>query len=310
MSNSARKKGWQPEQPWSLRGLRGLFRYLGPVFPGMLTPLALHLWFSTRRHARPAPEQRALASARAFRFHLDTGEVHAWEWAPTGQGAETSAPLILLAHGWNGRGSQLRCFIPGLLDAGFRVICFDAPGHGDSEGRASSVFAFADAIRHIDAHHGPAVGFVAHSFGVMGALYALRGSGNLRRFVAIASPPDFDQLVDGFAGWMRLPEGMVRRMRDRLTRRFGEDLAEQVSPRRNAARMSAEGLVVHDREDATVPIAAGRSLAASLNDRGELLETTGLGHGRILRNPAVVTRAAAFLAGAASSAPSGRRAAE
>ncbi len=296
MPNSTRKS-WQPDPPWSLRGLRWLFRYLGPVAPGMLTPLAMRLWFGTRRHARPRHEQRALESARAFRFHLNGGVVQAWEWAPAGWGAETQAPLILLVHGWNGRGSQLRRFVPDLLDAGFRVICFDAPGHGDSEGRESSIFAFADAIRHIDARHGPVHGLVAHSFGVMSALYALRDSAAPWRFVAIAPAPDFDLLVDSFAAWMCLPDGIVRRMRERLTSRFGADLAEQVSPRRNAARLSAEGLVVHDREDATVPVAAGRALAASLKDRGELMETTGLGHGRILRDPAVVAKAATFLAG-------------
>ena len=54
-------------------------------------------------------------------------------------------------------------------------------------------------------------------------------------------------------------------------------------------------LVVHDREDTEVRWAEGASIAAAWPG-AELLTTRGLGHRRILRDPAVVARVIAFLA--------------
>jgi alpha-beta hydrolase superfamily lysophospholipase len=43
-------------------------------------------------------------------------------------------PTILLVHGWNGHAAQLRAFVSPLVDAGYRVVAFDQPAHGQSSG--------------------------------------------------------------------------------------------------------------------------------------------------------------------------------
>jgi len=55
-------------------------------------------------------------------------------------------------------------------------------------------------------------------------------------------------------------------------------------------------LVVHDRDDREVRFADGAAIAAAWPG-ARLLETGGLGHQRVLRDPAVVAAVAAFLAG-------------
>ncbi len=56
-------------------------------------------------------------------------------------------------------------------------------------------------------------------------------------------------------------------------------------------------LVIHDRDDPDVPVRDGIEIAAAWPG-GRLVETTGLGHNRLLRDPDVIARAVAFLAGA------------
>ena len=53
-------------------------------------------------------------------------------------------------------------------------------------------------------------------------------------------------------------------------------------------------LVVHDREDVTVPYDDGAAIAAAWPG-AELVTTTGLGHRDIVRDREVVARAVAFL---------------
>src|SRR5262245_16038228 len=63
-----------------------------------------------------------------------------WRWGAT------DAPAVLLAHGWGGYAAQMRGFVPPLLAAGYRVIAFDQPAHGLSEGKLTGLPDFAAAL--------------------------------------------------------------------------------------------------------------------------------------------------------------------
>jgi pimeloyl-ACP methyl ester carboxylesterase len=95
--------------------------------------------------------------------------------------------------------------------------------------------------------------------------------------------------------------GFGERVRSRMARigqrRTGHAMEEFVLPDRTAARGDLpEALIVHDRDDVVVGIDNGRTLAAAWRE-SHLVQTSGLGHTKILRDDAVVERVAAFIAG-------------
>ena len=55
-----------------------------------------------------------------------------------------AGPRILLVHGWGGHAARLRRYVRPLNAAGFRVVAFDAPGHGGSGGGPVSLPEIAD----------------------------------------------------------------------------------------------------------------------------------------------------------------------
>jgi hypothetical protein len=73
----------------------------------------------------------------------------------------------------------------------------------------------------------------------------------------------------------------------------GEPLGAFDLPR-FARDLPLTALVIHDREDVEVPWREGAAIAAAWPG-AELLTTQGLGHRRILRDPAVVARVSTFL---------------
>ncbi|MDH3685156.1 MAG: alpha/beta hydrolase [Myxococcales bacterium] len=79
----------------------------------------------------PAPLSPAPAGARRpdrrRDLHVRGLRLAVWEW-----GDET-APPILFAHGGFDFAGTLDGFAPLLADAGWRVVCWDQRGHGDSE---------------------------------------------------------------------------------------------------------------------------------------------------------------------------------
>lgn len=260
------------------------------IAPGIARRWATHLFCTPPRHPHPAAENEWIA--RGQRFDVDTrhGRVAAWRW---GEGGE-HARRVLLVHGWGGRGTQLHAFIQPLLDAGYEVVTFDAPGHGFSGNRYASMLHFARAISAVIDSVGGVHGVIAHSLGGAATSLALaRGWINLTRVVTIAAPTDFDAYSRYFARQLNVSDKVRDAMQNHLERRLGftwQDLEGGLL----AAHNSTPALVIHDRGDKEVPFTAGERIAAHWHG-ALLLPTEKLGHRRILRDANVVARSVEFM---------------
>lgn len=257
---------------------------------------ANRLWFSTRRYAEPAREQQWLTTATqsTLDFHGVPLATYAW-------GADT-APAVLLVHGWHGRGPQLGAFAAPLVAAGFRVVALDAPAHGRTPGRATNLPEVAEAIMAAAAAEigaGRTVhGVIGHSFGTACILHALDRGLRPARVVAIAAPASIEDMMASFSERLGVPPPARAVHRRLMEQRFGADVWQRFLPTRIAATLQVPALLIHDADDHDVPLAQGRTLAQAWRG-AQFMETTGLGHRRILRDPAVIERTVAFMAGTA-----------
>jgi pimeloyl-ACP methyl ester carboxylesterase len=201
---------------------------------------------------------------------------------------------VILVHGWEGRGSQLARFVPPLLERGLRVVTFDAPGHGDSTLRRASVVEHARALRTVGLATGPVHAVIGHSVGGAAALFATRLGFEARRFALVAAPATPAKFAAHFARQLEIGDDVKARMIARLEARYDLPFAA-IDAAIDARRLRSPLLVVHDASDPVVPLAEGRTLAAAAG-RGELRETTGLGHRAILRDPGVIDAVTRFVA--------------
>jgi pimeloyl-ACP methyl ester carboxylesterase len=278
------------------RFIRASFAALNHV-PGLAALWAEELFFTPRRTPPSARVRAFLATGRRRDVRVDGTRIAAWEW---GEG-----PVVAFVQGWYGWGGQLAAFAPPLLAAGFKVLTFDAPGHGESGGRRSSIVHFARVLR---ASHpeGPRA-VIAHSLGAAAAALAMAEGLGVGRAVfvgATAGPRDWTiQFARGFG----IAEGAMARLRRRTERRLGrrwEDFDVVALARRRAEPL----LVIHDRDDPEVPWSDGAAIAEAWPG-ARLVTTAGLGHRRILRDDQVVRSAVAFIAepltAAANAAASG-----
>ncbi len=250
--------------------------------------IAERLFTTPRRHRRPQRELRVLASARPFsidvalrspRWHGAHQRVSAWRW---GHG-----PVVLLVHGWEGRGSQLGAFVEPLVAAGFSVVTFDAPAHGDSAGSQLYLTDHADTIVDVVAAIGPVHAIVAHSFGAAAVLLAQsRGGVEAPRNVMIAPNVVIDDAVRKFARIVALDDRDRATLEDHLAQQSGMGVESLRLDRLIGTRTSSL-LVVHDKEDTEVPFEHGQRLALLWPD-ARLLATHDLGHRRVLRDGAVI----------------------
>lgn len=250
--------------------------------------IAERLFTTPRHYARPERERAVLASARPFtidvslrspRWNGAHRHVAAWRW---GHG-----PVVLLVHGWEGRGSQLGAFVEPLVDAGLAVVAFDAPAHGDSPGSQLYLTDHADCIVDVVAAIGPVHAIVAHSFGAAAVLLAQsRGGVNAPHNVMIAPNVVIDDAVRKFARVVALDDHDRATLEDQLAAQSGMGVDSLRLDRLIGARTSSL-LVIHDKQDREVPFEDGQRLALLWPD-AQLLATHDLGHRRVLRDPTVI----------------------
>lgn len=265
------------------------------LLPEFATALAERLFLTPPRQRQGESAFFDFLDARASYVEHRGRHLASWRWGPA------DAPAVLLAHGWGGRAAQMRGFAPPLLAAGFRVIAYDQPAHGMSEGRLTGLPDFADALAAVARHHGGVHGVIAHSLGAAGAAIAISRGLPLRRVALIGAPSDFVGYTRQFARWHWMPERLRSLMQAAIEERFGVAMAE-LELARLAPRLQTPALLIHDLRDPVAPWAQGAQVARAWPG-ARLLTTEGLGHGRILESGAATRAAAEFINGKSDVAP-------
>jgi pimeloyl-ACP methyl ester carboxylesterase len=257
------------------------------VAPGLAATWALHLFFTPPGRRRSRRIRALLSGARRFDVSVDGQRVAGWSW---GRGRS-----VYLVHGWAGVGGQLAAFVPPLLANGFRVVTFDAPGHGASAGRRSSIVHFTAALREVVAKEGEAHAVIAHSLGAAAATRAFAQGLEVDRAVFVGPTRGPLDWAERFRKHLGVPPQVMARMRERSERWLGASWEEFDVPEQARSR-DRPLLIFHDRHDAEVPWSDGAAIAKAWPG-ARLVTTAGLGHRGILRDEGVVRQVVSFVKG-------------
>lgn len=277
--------------PFIVKTLRIAFAIVGRLAPALAGKKAYELWFTPSRFDTPASEQAALQMATTEKLKIHEHDIVTYHWGRTG-------PLVLLVHGWSGRGTQLGAFVEPLVDAGYRVISFDAPAHGKSSGKQTNLYQVADVILGLQQRYGEFDSIITHSFGGPCTAVALHRGLKASRIINISPPASTKGLVEKFIRILNIPEKAGQDMMARIEAEFGENIWQQISMKNTVKGLDIPAMVIHDEIDTDVPWQEGQMVAQAWND-ARFIKTSGLGHRRILRDADVIHSTVAFIAVAA-----------
>ena len=236
---------------------------------------------------RPPQQRKTFALEGGGALHIATpeGEI-ALQRAGTG-------PTVLLLHGWEGQASDLAAFAPPLLATGHTVFAMDLPAHGDSAGHQSSIPQSARALRAVGEALGPLHAVIAHSVGSAVLAEALHAGLAAQRAVLISAPAYYELYARGFAAAAGLDAKGTEAMLALLGDAIGIDV-RQVSLPSLAPQLRQLALFIHSADDRVVAIEDSLASAAAWPGACHL-RVDGLGHRRILADPAVVAAAIEFI---------------
>ena len=221
--------------------------------------------------------------------------------------AATTGPSVLLVHGWGGHAGQMLPLAEALAQRGLRPVLVDLPAHGRSRGSESALPQFARAIEYLTARlaqqGAPLRAVVAHSLGANAAAYVASRGLPAQRLVLVAPPASPVGFTRLFAQVFGLSEPTRAAMQRRIEARHGI-LMPLFEPQAVGPRIHQPTLVVHDRQDRINRFADGQAYAQAIGG-AQLLDTQGLGHRKLLKDPGVLTRVATFVADDAWRLPPG-----
>lgn len=243
--------------------------------------------FFTPHAYQPTPSQsQRLQAGRRFQVQVNGKTVQCWQ---LGHG-----PGILFVHGWNGLGIQFHPFFDLLASAGYSAVIFDAPAHGESEGQTTNGFEIAEIVRELlsQSHELDIQGIVAHSLGASAVIMALSRLDYCPDAVLIAPALKLKEILyDTFEhhGIPRLIyQSMIAEIEDTLGYYLSRD-----NPHLLVKELNSKLLIVHDREDRTVPYEDSKEVSNKCTN-ATLHTTEGLGHKRVLADRSVVELAVGY----------------
>lgn len=273
-----------------IRALRSAFRTVGPIAPRTAARVAERIFCRPPRPTVRPQEEAYLETGERFTVRANGIELACWSWG--------TGPVVMLTHGWGSRAGRWSSLVPLLLDAGLSAVAFDAPAHGRSSGNTASMPEFARALLAVREHLGVAPrAAVGHSLGGAATALALSMGFDAGRVVLIAAPSNAREFTDRFSETLGLPVSVRSRMERNLEARLQFTFADLHIPTL-AAKLSTPALLVHDTCDRDVPYSGAEAVAAAWPG-ARLMATTGLGHRKVLHDPAVLQETRNFiLAGA------------
>lgn len=200
---------------------------------------------------------------------------------------------VLLVHGWSGRGTQLVRIADELLKNGFQTISFDAPAHGKSKGNFSIMTEFIAAILELEKKYGSFEYIIGHSLGGMSVLNAIKQNLNVKKAVVIGSGDIIQDVINDFIAKLEINPKFGLLLKDHFEKKFGGKM-DDFSAFKAAEQITIPVLVIHDTDDADVPVKAAYHIQKHLKN-SELIITEGYGHRKILGNEEVVRKIISFL---------------
>ena len=255
------------------------------IFPNTAIRLTNRLFFTPRQRPLSLMEKALLQHATPFELAVGKRRFKCWRWG--------SGRAVILVHGWSGRGIQLGDFVKPLLKAGRAVITYDAPGHGESEGRVASYFEATETLRAVIREDPDVAGIIAHSLGGAAAIGCAARESLAQPMVLIAPALKLSWLLDRIFSCYGISAVLGRAAIGDFEKVWPYTM-ERDDPWKLMARVVSRTLIVHDADDGKIPLSHTEELIPQ-HRNFSLFRTVGLGHKAILTDRSVIEKSMSHL---------------
>lgn len=276
-----------------LQYLRTKFKTISKLAPGTAGRMAFELFCTPypKYKKRKAPAIFHHATKRTVVL-TDQTKIHGFEWLPNKPNNQT----VLIAHGYASYAYKFEHYITPLLKMGYRVLAFDAPAHGQSEGKHIHVVVYQEAIQKIMEQAGPVHHFIGHSLGALTLSMIAENidQAEARKFVLIAPATKTTTTFANFFKMMHLNEVTKAAFLQDVSNRTSHTV-DHFAADRALANYNGPILWVHDEKDMVCPFEDIIHFKEKAPSNIKFLITNGLGHNKVYKTAEVMDQIMTFL---------------
>ena len=229
--------------------------------------------------------------AEALQFELNGLKVNGFRW---NQGSPNK---MLILHGFGSAAHNFHTYILPLINKGYEVLAFDAPAHGNSEGKTIHAVQYSQMIEKVIDLYGPIKGYIAHSFAGIALSLTMEKIKHSEdtHIVLIAPATETSTAVDGAFTMLKIKNNLVRKEFDKIIFEKSGYPTEWFSIKRAMKNIKAAVLWIHDESDDITPLADALKVKSEQFSNIRFIITNGLGHKKIYRDNDIKNEVINFL---------------
>ncbi|MFT3980534.1 MAG: alpha/beta hydrolase [Ferruginibacter sp.] len=230
-------------------------------------------------------------SGQARSFQLNDQWIRGTECNPGGK------KTLLILHGFSSSYHKFDHLAAAFVEKDYRVLAFDAPAHGVSDGKMVNALDYSNMIKEIMRLFGPVDFFIAHSFGGLAlslALEAVPHNASVK-VVLIAPATETTTAMTDALKFLQVSNPRTKEALAQHIVTISGNGPEWFSIRRAIRNIQAKVLWIHDEEDFITPVSDVLKVQEDHPPHVEFYFTQGLGHQKIYRDAEVKEKIIKFL---------------
>ena len=203
----------------------------------------------------------------------------------------------LLLHGFSSSSHNFESYVDKLISLGYKVLAFDAPAHGLSEGKTINAVEYSEFILELIKIHGHIDAFISHSFGGIAVMLALENikHDSSTKIVLIAPATETTTAIDHAFNFISIKNDKLKNALFQIIINKSGHHPSWFSIRRAVKNVGASILWIHDSDDNITPINDAIRVQEDAPINVRFVFTKGLGHGRIYKDKNVQNQIFGFL---------------
>ena len=260
-----------------------IFFILAVVIIVSLFCIAIHLGFRAPRNKEKG-NPKTLLDINYLKLRIPTAsrkQLFAW-LLPVQDSNET----LIIIHGWGGNAEMMLPLATPFYNAGINVLLFDARSHGRSDlDTFSSLPRFAEDLANVidwlkqqHPQYANKIALLGHSVGAGAVLFAASKRKDIAAVISVSAFAHPEWMMQRYLKSLYLPSFIRRLVLDYVEWLIGYRFAT-FAPLTTVCKINCPILIVHGKEDTTIPIEDAKAIIAHCPEPHlHLLEIEGASH--------------------------------
>jgi len=255
-----------------------------------ITKLKLLAFFSKKKAAQKAfqlfctpftkpikKKPAVFEKVEPLQFTLNETTIRGYRWN------HSQTNKVLIIHGFASASYKFSSYVEAFIHKRYEVLAFDAPAHGNSEGKTVNAVTYSEMIKKAVELYGPIKSFMAHSFGGTALALAMENMphDDTTKIVLIAPATETTAAIDTALGVLKLNDIAVRKEIDNIIFKMSGKETKWFSIRRAMQNIKAKVLWIHDENDDATPLGDALKVKEDNHPNIQFAITKGFGHRRI-----------------------------